>query len=274
MTDTTIADQPLPGMPEPATAAAEATGLAPWPRTTDRATADALARHYTVEAYTAHCRLYHHPGLRAVAERDWDGKPAGQYRTLLRAFVDASNTAFDLYAVAYLLREANGYMSMKGDDLAARLHSDRAGDDEVLMDHLTDWLDEYGIDPEQIIRDVEVEQPKTPNPVDARRSRIERVAALTVDDDGKDKDPALILYVGDLRQALTGPLPHESGGPTTNRVIVPNPPASEPVKRDAFDIAREALLTRYGTLDQERMRALGADSVEIGAAKNITAREG
>jgi hypothetical protein len=50
--------------------------------------------------------------------------------------------------------------------------------------------------------------------------------------------------------------------------------ASEPVKRDAFDIAREALLSRYGTLDQERMRALGADSVEIGAAKNITAREG
>ncbi|TDB79613.1 hypothetical protein [Micromonospora sp. KC721] len=45
-------------------------------------------------------------------------------------------------------------------------------------------------------------------------------------------------------------------------------------KRSAFDVAREALLNRYGTLDPDRMRALGADEVEVGAAVNIARRDG
>ncbi|MBL6275338.1 hypothetical protein JMF97_04080 [Micromonospora fiedleri] len=45
-------------------------------------------------------------------------------------------------------------------------------------------------------------------------------------------------------------------------------------KRSAFDVAREALLNRFGTLDPERMRALGADDVEVGAAVNIAQRDG
>ncbi|MDG4796902.1 hypothetical protein [Micromonospora sp. WMMD1082] len=45
-------------------------------------------------------------------------------------------------------------------------------------------------------------------------------------------------------------------------------------KRSAFDVAREALLNRYGTLDPDRMRTLGADDVEVGAAVNIAQRDG
>lgn len=42
--------------------------------------------------------------------------------------------------------------------------------------------------------------------------------------------------------------------------------------RNAFDVAREALLARFGTLDPDRLRLLGADDVQIGAARNINAR--
>ncbi|MEH1014651.1 hypothetical protein V6U90_16255 [Micromonospora sp. CPCC 206060] len=45
-------------------------------------------------------------------------------------------------------------------------------------------------------------------------------------------------------------------------------------RRDAFDLAREVLLARYGTLDSDRLRAAGADEVEIGAAARIVERDG
>ncbi|WDZ84042.1 hypothetical protein [Micromonospora cathayae] len=45
-------------------------------------------------------------------------------------------------------------------------------------------------------------------------------------------------------------------------------------KRGAFDLAREALLARYGTLDPDRLRAAGADEVEIGAVVRIAERDG
>ncbi|BCJ61555.1 hypothetical protein [Micromonospora endophytica] len=44
-------------------------------------------------------------------------------------------------------------------------------------------------------------------------------------------------------------------------------------RRGAFEVAREALLGRYGTLDPTRMRAHGADDVEVGAALNIARRD-
>lgn len=44
-------------------------------------------------------------------------------------------------------------------------------------------------------------------------------------------------------------------------------------KRSAFDVAREALLARYGTLNPTRLRALGADEVEVGAAIRISERD-
>jgi len=47
---------------------------------------------------------------------------------------------------------------------------------------------------------------------------------------------------------------------------------AEPAKRSAFDLARETLLTRYGTTDPDRLRRLGADQVEIGAAEQIRKR--
>lgn len=43
-------------------------------------------------------------------------------------------------------------------------------------------------------------------------------------------------------------------------------------QRTAFDLAEEHLLTKFGTLDVDELRARGADDVEIGAAANIAGR--
>lgn len=40
-------------------------------------------------------------------------------------------------------------------------------------------------------------------------------------------------------------------------------------RRTTVELARDTLLERYGTLDPQRLEERGADSVEIGAARNV-----
>lgn len=128
--------------------------VAPYPKTGD---AEAMARHYTVQAYAAYCRLHGHPGMTVSIERGPDGTLPPASETALRDFGNAAHHAFELYTLAYLWREANGKLSMPGDQIATIL-LEAADNGEIAYDDLGEWLEEDGIDPETVVRAVEAEK--------------------------------------------------------------------------------------------------------------------
>lgn len=128
--------------------------LAPWPDP-DRATADQMARWFTVQAFAAYCRLTNHPCWQTTPEYDDDGKPAGAYADGVRQFVRDGELAWSRYVAAYLLRRECG----SRDDMplvdALRREVDSA---EMASETVGDWLVEYGIDAEAIVQAVRAER--------------------------------------------------------------------------------------------------------------------
>lgn len=129
--------------------------LAPWPTPTP--TADALAQHLTVQAFAAHCRLHNHPCWQTPKTYDGSGHPTGAYASALAGYHRDTELAWALYSAAYLMRESAGPNTLPADRLAAELVR---GEDaaEYAADTLTDWLDEYGIDPEVVVQAVRAER--------------------------------------------------------------------------------------------------------------------
>lgn len=132
--------------------------LAPYLAPADM-TVDALARHFTVQAFAASCRLFNHPAWAVPEERAADGKPAGAFREALRGFNRDSELAWTLFVAAYLLRDKIGETSEM--PMADMLRRD-IDTMEMVSETLPCWLRGYGIDPERIILAVKAEREATP----------------------------------------------------------------------------------------------------------------
>lgn len=130
--------------------------LAPYPDP-GMATADALARHFTVQAFASACRLHGHPTWTVPRHTAPDGTPVGIYADALREFNRDAELAWTQYAAAYLLREAGTWREEYVDELAKGLRRDDDTSEEA-FEALTGWLDEYGIDPERIVQAVRAER--------------------------------------------------------------------------------------------------------------------
>lgn len=128
--------------------------LAPYPDAAD-ATADLMARWFTVQAFASYCRTTNHPCWKVPQERDADGKPAAAYAEGLRGFIRDGELAWAQYVAAYLLhREASGDVDMPlVDALRREQHSA-----ELASETVADWLVGYGIDPELIVQAVRAER--------------------------------------------------------------------------------------------------------------------
>lgn len=112
--------------------------LAPWPQTEKDATADALIKAIAVRAYARAARIHDLGG-------DLTREPAlTEYRNLISVLVNE-------FGVVRLLRFLKDFHRDVADDAARLLWSgweDGGGIDELLWD----WLTEYRIDPERVIR--------------------------------------------------------------------------------------------------------------------------
>jgi hypothetical protein len=126
--------------------------FAPWPETEDKVTADACARHLTVEAF----RTVNVDIPRLLKEWRVAGKP--DHGPVRDAFDNASLAASALYGLIYMLREAAGPNTVPADKLALGIHAPWAGDFDAVASDLSEWLSEYGIDAEQILRAAETEK--------------------------------------------------------------------------------------------------------------------
>lgn len=128
--------------------------LAPYPAAAD-ATADLMARWFTVQAFANYCRTSNHPCWQVAEERDEAGKPAGAYAEGLRGFIRDGELAWAQYTTAYLLRATAGEAPDLPIGDALRREVDSA---EMASETVADWLTGYGIDPEVIVQAVRAER--------------------------------------------------------------------------------------------------------------------
>lgn len=114
--------------------------FAPFPKTEEEVTAEGLARHLTAEAFLTGASTY---GLGLAALQP------GATPEQVRAYADAMARLTDQFSVVYLLRALGQYAPDKVEELARRLW-ETWRDGGVMPELLYDWLESYGIDPEQV----------------------------------------------------------------------------------------------------------------------------
>jgi hypothetical protein len=117
--------------------------LAPYPETEEQATAEVFARHYAVRATTAYWAWQ-------TAWHAWEATAADSPdRARLRDdWNQALLRSHHAFTIAYLLRALSDTAPVDADIAARAMYgSDQDGD---AMEYLYEWLEEYGIDPQQM----------------------------------------------------------------------------------------------------------------------------
>jgi hypothetical protein len=118
--------------------------LAPYPARADDQTADALARHLTLKAYQ---RMLDLPRLHA----EWETAGLPKTGPLRDAYVHATSAISAEYGLIVMLRREAG---KPGEEpVIADVYQPYEGWFEYVDSDLTEWLGEYGIDPEAVIRE-------------------------------------------------------------------------------------------------------------------------
>jgi hypothetical protein len=105
--------------------------IAPYPRTAEEVTAEAMAKHYA-----AFVQMHYHRAMNLLHHRD----EPHEYRFSL-------NQVTQGYGVLYLLRELQERTGTKQADEVARLLWQEWDSGEGIGYDLATWLEEYGIDP-------------------------------------------------------------------------------------------------------------------------------
>lgn len=125
--------------------------FAPWPDTEDKVTADAYARHLTVDLF----KLVHVDTPRYLKE--WEDAGLPRTGPLRDAYALACRASSATYGLIYLLRESAGPNTMPADKLALTVHAPYSGDFDEVVNDLDVWLEEYGISAEAILRAAEAQ---------------------------------------------------------------------------------------------------------------------
>lgn len=118
--------------------------LAPYPTRADDQTADALARHLTLTAYRLSLQL---PRLLA----EWEAAGLPKYGPLRDAYVHATSAIGAEYGLILFLRREAGKPT--DEPIVAEVYQPYEGWFEYVDSDLTEWLSEYGIDVEAVIRE-------------------------------------------------------------------------------------------------------------------------
>lgn len=130
------------------------TDLAPYPRTEADATADALARFLTVQAYRTLA------GDVPRLQGDWEDAGRPEFGPLRDAYDGAVRAATSEYATVYLLRDAQvatqELFTLTADELSREVYPAYDGHTAQVVEDLHGWLIEYGIDPAAVVAEAVV----------------------------------------------------------------------------------------------------------------------
>ena len=121
--------------------------IAPLPKTEEDVTAERIARHLTAQAFLTGDSTFK-AGREALAP--------GAEPEKLRAYVNAITRLTDQFSTVFLLRALSEHAPDKVEEVALRLW-ECWQDGGVMPELLYDWLEAYGVDPDEFEKAAESE---------------------------------------------------------------------------------------------------------------------